>query len=330
MNESKTGFGGSSEEPQGHDDALTEIIGNTGSEPLPSRAIVTGDAFSSDIESGLDESIDSGKLGTRFAAMEVEAVENETETENADGLGVGALSENTAKLTEGLADSEETALIKTEPAKPKKKRKVGILGLIGYALLLGGIIMLAVLGYNYYRGAAETGEKIEAAKAQVKKTWEEADDKSLTNDLGKAFALMRIPYLGKDWQMPVVVGVEKDDLYRGVGWFKNTALPGQVGNFAVAGHRGFYGYPFDKLYTVPKGSEVIVETKDHIYTYVLDNSAADKRIVDTEVWVLEPDPIGKKNPPDTARITLITCADLYSSPNRLVAFGHLEKTEKKK
>lgn len=306
MSESKADFAESSENPQKQEDGLAEISTTKDLEPLPSRAFDPSD--SSDLTKVYDLPAveEDSRYVARFATAETIAepeLSVATENEQADSI----------------------------PKKQrKKKRKLGILSLIGYGLLLTGLVMLVVLGYDYYRKAADTGRKINEATVEVKKTWDEADGKSSTKDIGTAFALLRIPYLGKDWQMPIVVGVSDEDLYRGVGWFEKTALPGQLGNFAVAGHNGLYGYPFTRLHEVPKGAEVIVETKDYIYTYVLDNSAADKKIKDTEVWVLDKDPINEKNPPDTARITLITCADIYTTPNRLVAFGHLEKTEKKK
>ena len=43
------------------------------------------------------------------------------------------------------------------------------------------------------------------------------------------------------------VGVTLDDLAKGVGHYPRSALPGRVGNFAVAGHRATNGEPFASL-----------------------------------------------------------------------------------
>ena len=64
---------------------------------------------------------------------------------------------------------------------------------------------------------------------------------------GEAFALLRIPRLGEDYRVPIVEGVSLEDLAAGVGHYPDTALPGEVGNFSVAGHRATNGEPFAYL-----------------------------------------------------------------------------------
>ena len=71
-----------------------------------------------------------------------------------------------------------------------------------------------------------------------------------------AFVLLRIPKFGKDWEKPVVEGVGEDDLARGIGHYPQTQLPGQPGNFAIAGHRVTHGSPFRKLLELQKGDQV--------------------------------------------------------------------------
>ena len=68
------------------------------------------------------------------------------------------------------------------------------------------------------------------------------------------------------------------------------------------------------------GSQVQVETRDSIYTYVLDSST---QVVDTDTWVLDPVPGRPEQRPTQELITLTTCADIFRSPNRHIVFGHL-------
>ena len=65
----------------------------------------------------------------------------------------------------------------------------------------------------------------------------------------------------------VVEGVGDDDLARGPGHFPGTALPGEVGNFAVAGHRATHGEPFAHLDKLEEGDPVVVETVDGWLVY---------------------------------------------------------------
>ncbi len=60
----------------------------------------------------------------------------------------------------------------------------------------------------------------------------------------------------------IVEGTEpRRQLEKGPGHYRGTALPGQVGNFAVAGHRVGKGEPFLNLDQLRAGDAVIVETK---------------------------------------------------------------------
>lgn len=142
---------------------------------------------------------------------------------------------------------------------------------------------------------------------------------------GGVLALLRIPDFGADFEVPIVVGVEPADLRKGVGWHADTAEPGAIGNFAIAGHRGARG-PFVPLPDLQPGAQVIVETRDAIYTYILDNRPADLRVLNTETWVIDPVPGSPGVKPTQARITLYTCSELFHSPWRTVAFGHLVST----
>jgi sortase A len=77
------------------------------------------------------------------------------------------------------------------------------------------------------------------------------------------------------------------------------------------------------------GDLIVVETRDVVYTYVLDTAGDDLRVPFTAGWVVgaepvNPDPAGVGPREDeTELITLTTCAELFHTDDRLVAFGHL-------
>jgi uncharacterized protein YlxW (UPF0749 family) len=62
------------------------------------------------------------------------------------------------------------------------------------------------------------------------------------NDEG-AFAVLRIPRFGDDYARPIIEGTGRDVLALGVGPYVGTAGPGQVGKFALAGHRTTFPSP---------------------------------------------------------------------------------------
>ncbi len=146
-------------------------------------------------------------------------------------------------------------------------------------------------------------------------------------DFGKGFAFLRIPRLGRDFKVPVVEGVRESDLSRGVGHYPKTALPGQVGNFAAAGHRATNGEPFRDLDRMRKGDAVVVETRNTWLTYVVDET---KIVTPSDTWVVDPVP-GQRNVKPTERLlTLTTCHPRWASTYRLIVFAHLENKQSKK
>jgi sortase A len=76
------------------------------------------------------------------------------------------------------------------------------------------------------------------------------------------------------------------------------------------------------------GDTVLVETREATYTYVLDTDPNDLVVTFRDVWVVDPKPInpdssGVQAPDDPRLITLTTCAELFHTDNRMIAFGHL-------
>lgn len=206
---------------------------------------------------------------------------------------------------------------------------------IGLVLLLTGLGILGWSAWQFYGTNITSQRAANATMDELVATWQASPaPKSQQADPvpkmpGDAFALVRIPKLGADWEWPLLVGTDVDDLARGIGWYETTARPGEVGNFAIAGHRITHGEPFRHLLELGKGDQVVIETRSKIYTYELDSSASQLTIQDTEGWVLDPVPGKPAQQPTRALITLTTCQDLFHSPDRSVAFGHLVKTQDK-
>src|SRR4051794_27881571 len=87
---------------------------------------------------------------------------------------------------------------------------------------------------------------------------------------GTAIGVLYTPRLGRDYHFTIVQGstVPNDaELEKGPAHYKDTALPGQIGNFAVAGHRVGKGEPFLNIDKLRSGDAVIVETKSSWYVY---------------------------------------------------------------
>jgi sortase A len=228
-----------------------------------------------------------------------------------------------------------------EAGERSDRRRTGpsALTVIGIVLLAAGLACLGYVGYQYVGTDVVSQRSFQRETNGLREQWRSGHSAptraqppgtaSATRVPGTAMALLRIPRFGNDFEVPVVAGTALEDLSRGVGHYDGTADPGQVGNFAVAGHRITHGQPFAKLLTLRKGDKVVVETQEAVFTYVMDTSPADLTVSEKAGWVLDPVPDHPDATPTQALITLTTCQDLFHSPDRSVGFGHLETTQAK-
>ena len=137
---------------------------------------------------------------------------------------------------------------------------------------------------------------------------------------GAEFARMTIPRLGADViDVPVLQGVGDEQLAVGMGHFPTSALPGQAGNFAFAGHRSTHSEPLRNVDLLQPGDFVYVRTAANWYTYRL---YADRIVEPTALWVVDPVPLpGEGLSPHL--ITLVTCNPRWGSTERWIWWGQL-------
>lgn len=142
-----------------------------------------------------------------------------------------------------------------------------------------------------------------------------------TIDAQDAFALLYVPRLrANTWATPILHGVADAQLDVGIGHFPSAPLPGENGNFSLAGHRMTHGKPFTDIDKLVAGDEVIVETKDSYYVYTLK---VDRIVNPTDVWVLDDQPVPEIAATNNGIITLITCTPKWSTKQRWVWWGEL-------
>lgn len=144
--------------------------------------------------------------------------------------------------------------------------------------------------------------------------------------LGNGLAVLRVPRFGRAYAEVIVEGVGRADLRRGPGHYPGTALPGKVGNFAVAGHRTTYGAPFGRLGELRVGDAVVLETRTAWLTYRV---TASRIVPPTAMWVTAPVPDAPGRSATAPLLTLTTCNPRYSDRQRLVVFGSLAERSPK-
>jgi sortase A len=140
---------------------------------------------------------------------------------------------------------------------------------------------------------------------------------------GQAFAIVRIPRFGADYARPVLQGTDHDTLTRGMGHYQGTAFPGQVGNFALAGHRTTYGRPLHNIDRLQKGDIIVVETKARYVVYAVDRHVI---VTPDHVEVIDPVPQHPGTRPKQGWMTMTACHPKFSARERFVVFARLVKS----
>lgn len=166
--------------------------------------------------------------------------------------------------------------------------------------------------------AQDLGKKLDASNLTPSEAETEVFDLDPKQDEG--FALLYIPRLKADvWGTPIVEGTSYKALASGVGHYSKTELPGEVGNFAIAGHRATNGEPFARFERLQAGDLVYIRSAEGWFTYELFQ---DQKIPKTGVWVLEDQPNGVISDSNQF-ITLTTCDPRWNSTQRWAWWGKL-------
>ena len=110
----------------------------------------------------------------------------------------------------------------------------------------------------------------------------------------------------------IVEGVQTTQLSLGPGHYPDTALPGQRGNAAVAGHRTTHGAPFSALADLVPGDAIVVTTVQGQFIYRVNRSE-----------VVSPDDRSVLAPTANSQLTLTTCTPKYSAAQRLIVIARL-------
>jgi sortase A len=209
-------------------------------------------------------------------------------------------------------------------------RALTVIGAIGELALTVGVLLLFfvlwLVFWTGHRGAVEAARTV----SSLQKQWNSIpaqqlrDENPLRDDgprsipkpaPGQPFAVLRVPRFGSHWQMPVREGTGRDVLREGVGHYVGTALPGAVGNLALAGHRTTWGQPFHDIERLRTGDEVRVQTRWARFTYRVTGHQI---VRPSQRDVLDPVPGQPRATPDQAVLTLTTCHPEYSARQRWV------------
>jgi sortase A len=199
----------------------------------------------------------------------------------------------------------------------------------GVVLLALGLVMLGWGAWQYWGTTWQSQQRHDEITGKLEESWRSGDAVAKVDE-GVATAVVRIPAFGADYAVPLLEGTSDEVLAAGFGHLDGTADPGEIGNFAIAGHRVTHGEPLADMPSLEVGDRIIIDTATRTFTYELDTGGDDLTVRFDQTWVLDPlptnpDPAGPEPAQEAGQrlLTLTTCAELFHTDDRLVAFGHL-------
>jgi sortase A len=232
------------------------------------------------------------------------------------------------------------------------RRRVSVIGVIGEVLVTAGVLVLLFLGWQtWWQSGVLAAQQNSAAAKQSQKFLDEAKGASTstatptpvatpsgskTVDFGpppvakapgaaQPLAVIYVPRFGADWKRIIRETVDVESVLNsydaGVGHYPGTAMPGGVGNFAIAAHDTGYGNTFLDVSKLQVGDAIYIQTADGYYTYRFRNM---EYVRPDAVQVLYPVPQVKDAAPSERYITMTTCNPPYHAQERIAAFGVFE------
>jgi sortase (surface protein transpeptidase) len=217
---------------------------------------------------------------------------------------------------------------------------------VGELLVTAGLVVLLFVFYEVVVTDLLNDRTQSRLSDEVHQQWEAAPPADpavpaaaqVAPPVGQPVAVVHVPRLGADYQRVVLEGTTEDELSQGPGHYVGSALPGQQGNVALAGHRVGKGSPFLDADTLLPGDPIVVETATSWFVYrVLGtpgttdygtdaNGVPGRQVVTPDrVDVIAPVP-GRDAAaaPAGAYLTLTTCHPKYSARQRLVVHAALD------
>ncbi|KFI41992.1 sortase [Bifidobacterium animalis subsp. animalis] len=239
----------------------------------------------------------------------------------------------------GNASARQDGRIDRLPeAEGKRSVMRSVVMILAEILLTGGVVCaLYVVWMQWWTGVQSENRQIEERQsvgwaqpasdgANAKIAQPQQGDPPLQPEhasIGELIGRVYIPRFGNAWERNLVQGTELAELnLHGLGHYVDSQMPGQVGNFAIAGHRNGYGQPLGDVDKLQPGDAVVVRTKDYWYVYTYTNYTI---VTPDETSVISANPEDPSAPPTKRLLTMTTCEPKYTAPtHRWISFGEFK------
>jgi sortase A len=247
---------------------------------------------------------------------------------------------------------------KSAPRRPRDPLGAALRG-GGELLLTLGAIVLLFAAYEVWGTNIVAHRKQHTVHRVLEEQWKQGTDllslppDKLVAHRGGGIANLYIPRLGTDYAWTIVEGSKvptDSQLTEGPAHYGSTQLPGQVGNFAIAGHRVGKGEPFLNLDKLKPGDPVVVETATTWFVYCVigagnPNSLCDPTVRGGDLHRADPAGVAGQEvvspstggvvlpvpnhaqataPYTTAYLTMTTCTPKFTAADRLIVHATID------
>ena len=230
--------------------------------------------------------------------------------------------------------STETRVEAAPARRAKRSLFSATLGVVGELLITAGVLLLLFIVWEIWWTDIGAHRQQAAAVEQIYQEWKAPNP--LANDAqpkigaprfddppqsapvanGEAMGILRIPRFGLDNFASINEGTSLDILNTGaVGHYHDSQQPGEIGNFAVAGHRQTYGAPLKDVANLQEGDAIIVETPN---AYLIYKMTEHYIVWPSESDVILPVPRQPGVEPTQRILTLTTCHPPFVSNQRWI------------
>lgn len=215
----------------------------------------------------------------------------------------------------------------------------GVVGVVGELLITLGVLLLGFLVWQLWwtdvEGNAAQAEIVRDLGFEEPAPVAEATDDGIAEprrdeppvidapEHAVSFATLQVPRWAGEPERPVSQGTDRPTVLDvlGIGHYEGTAMPGGLGNFALAGHRVTFGKPFNRIEELQVGDPLVVRTADTWYVYKVTSTEV---VVPADVRVIQPVPNQPGVEPTERYITLTTCHPMFSARERYIVHGLLD------
>ncbi|PZR53228.1 class E sortase [Xylanimonas oleitrophica] len=222
---------------------------------------------------------------------------------------------------------------------PRESAGSIVIGVLGELLITAGVLLGLFVAWQLWwtdvvavREQAQILESLEwtpppVEAPQAPTEHREAPPQEPVPPVGDVFAQVYVPKWGSDYVAPIAEGVDKEKILDriGVGHYPGTAMPGELGNFATAGHRTTYGKPYHLVHELQPGDPIVVRTQSTWYVYRVTEHQI---VLPQQVEVISPVPglkPGDPLPELTKRyMTMTACHPMYSARERYIVHAELD------